>query len=97
MPSAFDPDFAGVEPTPARTGWQHALTILWPAFVAAGALEALVFAFVDPRALHWSGADPLRLSAIAVYSIAFLLFWAVIAAASATTQWLEVPGPDPDR
>ena len=57
------------------------LRILWPAFMAAGVLETLVFAAVDPADLH--GLD--RQSA---YTIGFLFFWAVIAAASAITVWL---------
>jgi len=63
---------------------QRALTtlrILWPAFMAAGVLEMLVFAVVDPADLH--GYD--RQS---VYTIAFLIFWAVIASASSVTVWL---------
>ena len=62
-----------------------ALRILWPAFMAAGVLETLVFAVIDPADLH--GLD--RQSA---YTIAFLAFWAVIAAASSVTVWL-LPGP----
>ena len=32
-----------------------ALQILWPAFVAAGVLELLVFAHVDPADVRWFG------------------------------------------
>ena len=53
-----------------------ALRIVWPAFMAAGLLETLVFAAVDPIDLQ--GLD--RQSA---YTIAFLVFWVVISAASA--------------
>lgn len=64
---------------------QRALTtlrVLWPAFMAAGVLETLVFAVIDPADLH--GLD--RQS---VYTIAFLVFWVVIAAASMVTVWLS--------
>jgi hypothetical protein len=69
------------------------LAILWPAFVMAGVLEALVFVVVDPQSLHGLGPEPLRWSASAVYSVAFLVFWAVIATAGALTRLLEAPGP----
>jgi hypothetical protein len=71
-------------PTAART-WG---VVLWPAFVAAGVLELLVFALLDPQALHLPDGSALPLSRTAVYSLAFLLFWAVIAAASAMALWL---------
>jgi hypothetical protein len=63
---------------------QRALTILrilWPAFMSAGVLEMLVFSAVDP-------ADVEGLDRRAVYTIAFFVFWAVIATASSVTVWL---------
>lgn len=66
------------------------LRILWPAFMSAGVLEMLVFAAFDPGDLH--GLD--RQSA---YTIAFLVFWAVIATASTVTVWLlQGQGRAPD-
>ncbi|MBL8289878.1 MAG: hypothetical protein JNL85_17975 [Rubrivivax sp.] len=53
--------------------------VVWPAFAAAGVLEAFVFAFVEPASLHSLGGGALQLSAIAVYSIAFFAFWALVA------------------
>ncbi len=70
---------------------ERALLILWPAFVIAGVLEALVFVVVDPLSLHWFSADPLGWSASAVYSVTFLIFWGVIATSAAITQLLEAP------
>jgi len=32
-----------------------ALCILWPAFLSAGVLDALVFAVLDPHDLRWFG------------------------------------------
>jgi hypothetical protein len=64
------------------------MTVLWPAFLVAGVLEMLVFAFVDPHSLHGWGVDSSAWSATAVYSLAFLVFWAFIAAASAISLWL---------
>lgn len=70
---------------------RHAMSSLWPAFLMAGVLEMLVFAFVDPLSLRWFGGRPLELSATAVYSLAFLLFWAVIAVACGLALVLERP------
>ena len=81
-------------PRPFR---ERALLILWPAFVMAGVLEALVFVVVDPLTLHWFGAEPLQWSASAVYSVTFLIFWCVIATSGAITHLLEGPGPGPNR
>ena len=72
-----------------------ALTILWPSFVMAGVLEALVFAFVDPRELHFEhyGLEP---SPQAVYTLAFLLFWAVLSTSGAISALLLIEA-DPMR
>lgn len=71
--------------------------VLWPSFVMAGVLEALVFALVDPQALGGNAAfQGLELSRQGVYTLAFFVFWAVIAAAGAMTTWLlrgEAPPP----
>ena len=67
------------------------LVVLWPAFLMAGVLETLVFVVVDPAALHGLGGAPLDWPAMTVYSIAFLVFWAVIAASTALTQLLDRP------
>ena len=77
-------------PRPLR---ERLLLILWPAFVMAGVLEALVFVVVDPGTLHWFGAKPLNWSASAVYSVTFLIFWGVIATSGAITQMLEEREP----
>ena len=65
-----------------------ALQILWPAFLMAGVLEVLVFALVDPSDLQWLGGAPIQASRQAIYTLAFLAFWAVIAAAGAITALL---------
>jgi len=67
---------------------QHAMIILWPAFLMAGVLEVLVFALVDPGELHWFGGARVDLSRQAIYTLAFLVFWTVIAAAAALTTVL---------
>ena len=74
--------------SPAITISVRVLAILWPAFLMAGVLEKLVFALVDPGALHWFGGTPIGWSASAVYTLAFFVFWWAIAIASALTQLL---------
>jgi hypothetical protein len=71
--------------------------ILWPAFLVAAVLELLVFAFVDPATLHTLSGAALPLSATAVYSIAFFLFWGCTAAACALTVLLERSAEDINR
>ena len=66
-----------------------AAAIAWSAFMVAGVLEIAVFAFVDPMSLHTLDGAALDLSATAVYSLAFLLFWAATAAACLLTVVLE--------
>jgi hypothetical protein len=66
-----------------------ALQILWPAFIAAGVLELLVFAHVDPADVHTLAGAPVELSRQAVYTLSFFAFWAVIAAAGAMSYWLQ--------
>jgi hypothetical protein len=68
---------------------RRAAAILWPAFLVAAVLEILVFGFVDPGSLHALSGASLSLSDTAVYSIAFILFWACTSAACALTMLLE--------
>ncbi len=65
--------------------------ILWPAFLAACAMEMLVFALVDPSQIQWQGAA-LEWSRQAFYTLAFFVFWLVISAAGALTCLLGL-GP----
>lgn len=65
------------------------LWITWPAFLAACALELLVFAFVDPLELHWAG-QALGWSRQAVYTGSFFAFWAVSMGACALTTLLRI-------
>jgi hypothetical protein len=55
------------------------MAVAWSSFLAAGVLEALVFAVVDPGDFRWFGAAPVELSASAVYTVSFLIFWGVVA------------------
>jgi hypothetical protein len=65
-----------------------ALQVLWPSFLMAGVLELLVFALVDPSELQWFGGASLGVPRQTVYTLAFLTFWVVIAAACALTALL---------
>jgi hypothetical protein len=73
---------------------RRAMTILWPAFLMAGVLEALVFAVVDPGELHAFGGGTIGWPAQAVYTVAFLTFWFVISTAGALSALLEAESDD---
>lgn len=66
---------------------QRLMWIAWPAFLAAGVLEMLVFVLVDPHDLHWLGRA-LDWSPMAVYTASFFSFWAVAMGACAMTALL---------
>lgn len=60
------------------------LRVAWPAFLAACALELLVFAVVDPTELQWSG-QPLAVTRQSLYTLAFFAFWLVSGLSNAIT------------
>jgi hypothetical protein len=66
-----------------RIGW-----ILWPAFLVACGSEMLFFALVDPADLHLFG-EPLEASRMTIYSVGFFVFWALGAASSFLTCFLQ--------
>jgi hypothetical protein len=70
--------------------------IAWPAFIAACALELLVFAVVDPLELQWSG-HALGWSRQTVYTAAFFAFWTVSMGACALTTLLRVSPEELNR
>ena len=71
-----------------------AMTILWPAFLMAGGLEALVFAVVDPSELHWFGGPSIEWPTQAVYSVTFLIFWGAMVTAGALSALLARESDD---
>jgi hypothetical protein len=73
---------------------QRALQILWPAFLAAGVLEIMTFAVIDPGDLRWFGGAPIAWSAQAVYTVTFLIYWAAISTAGAMSALLSVESDD---
>lgn len=64
--------------------------IAWPAFLAAGVLEVLVFAAFDPQDLQWLGQGA-TWSRTGIYSLAFFAFWAVMLVAGYVTVLLSAP------
>lgn len=63
----------------------HAAQILWPAFLIAGVLEMVVFSWVDPAQLQWGDWHP---DSQTTYSLAFLVFWALITVSSLISHWM---------
>lgn len=68
--------------------------VTWPAFLVAGVLEIAVFAFVDPSSLQTISGAALDMSATAVYSIAFFVFWVAAAGGGALTLLLQRAADD---
>lgn len=64
--------------------------IAWPAFLAAAAMEMLVFAFVDPLELRWLQFQSFEVSRLGVCTAAFFLFWLIAMMASAMTSVLTL-------
>ena len=68
------------------------MVVLWPSFLAAALAEGVLFSLFDPVELgQMKGAG---LSAMAVYSVGFFLFWSLCALASILTCYLGVPAGD---
>jgi hypothetical protein len=68
----------------------HAAQILWPAFMAAAVMEMVVFSWVDPSGMRWGTWQP---DSQTIYSLSFLVFWAVIAGASLISHWMMKATP----
>ncbi len=66
--------------------------VIWPAFLSACLLEALVFAIVDPGEINWPSylGQPTRQG---VYSVAFFSFWLIGIASNALVLWLATTEP----
>lgn len=75
---------------------QRWMWITWPAFLVAGLMEVLVFAFVDPQDLHWFGRD-LDLSRQAIYTLSFFMFWGLAMLSSALTTLLGLSSAEVNR
>ena len=70
------------------TRTQRLIWILWPSFIVGGIAEALFFTMFDPRDMMFFG-DPITWSREAVYTVGFFVFWAICAASSAATCFLQ--------
>jgi hypothetical protein len=70
------------------------LCVLWPAFLAAAVLDAMVFAVLDPRDLRWFGGALIGWTPVTVHSVTFLIFWTAISAAAAMTALLSLSDAD---
>lgn len=62
--------------------------ILWPSFLAAGLLSAIVFAFVDPADVLFLSSYQLETNL--VYALGFFLAWIAAALSSMITLALSV-------
>jgi len=62
--------------------------ILWPSFIVGGIGEVVFFTLIDPQELYLLG-QPVEWSRTAVYSVGFFMFWALGAASSALTCFLQ--------
>jgi hypothetical protein len=89
-----DTEYGSELRAPPLSGFgQRVVAIIWPAFLMAGVIEMLVFAFADPDDLHWLGGSPVTISRSAVYTLAFFAFWIIVSTAGALTQLLlQEPG-----
>ena len=63
-----------------QASMRRLVSVAWPAFLGASVLENAVLALVDPASLHLLSGEAVALSATAIYSLAFFVFWAVMAA-----------------
>jgi hypothetical protein len=59
--------------------------ILWPAFLAAGLMEMLVFGLVDPQDIQWLGQFENVVSRKTFYALSFFAFWGITTMSSAMT------------
>lgn len=67
---------------------QRIAWILWPAFVVACVMEVVFFTLFDPSELTFFG-EPIEASRMTVYSVGFFVFWAMGAASSLLTCFLQ--------
>ena len=72
------------------------ISVLWPSFVIGGGAEAVFFTVINPQELFLLG-EPVEMGSLATYSIGFFLFWAVAAASSAFTVFLQRSAEEVNR
>ncbi|MFZ2217896.1 MAG: hypothetical protein WAV85_04340 [Rhodoferax sp.] len=69
--------------------FRRVMGIVWPAFMVACVLEALVFAMIDPRDIRWFG-ESVQVSREGFYTLTFLVFWVTVMVSSALTTLLAM-------
>ena len=69
---------------------RRVLQILWPAFLAAGVLDAMTFAVVDPAELRWFGGPLIGWPPLTVYSVTLFIYWVCISFAGVLTALLSL-------
>jgi hypothetical protein len=67
---------------------QRYLWVLWPAFLVASVAELLFFAVIDPMDVYLFG-KAVEADRMSIYTLGFLFFWLVAAAASFLTVFLQ--------
>ena len=67
---------------------RYLMWVLWPSFIAAGLGVGILFTLVDPTELVVLG-QPLHASRTAVYTLGFFMLWAICAAASGLSCFLQ--------
>ena len=72
---------------------KYIMWVLWPSFIAAGMGVGILFTLVDPTELIILG-QPLHASRTAVYTLGFFILWAICAAASAMSCFLQATSRD---
>jgi hypothetical protein len=75
---------------------KKAIWILWPSFIVGGIAEAAFFTFFDPMDLQVFG-EPVAVGRTAAYTVGFFAFWALAAASSAFTCFLQRSAFDINR
>lgn len=63
---------------------QRLIWIFWPSFLVAIAAVGIVFSMVDPHDI-----EHIALPRLGVYTVGFFCFWALAAASSAITVFLQ--------
>ena len=78
--------------------WKLLSWTVWPSFLMAGVMEALVFAVFDPLDMTWWSGDSVEWPRRAVYTVSFFIFWWVCAVSSALSLFLALsPLPKSSR
>ncbi len=72
------------------------ISVLWPSFLVGGVAEALFFTVISPQELYFFG-EAVDLGPLATYSLGFFLFWAIAAASSALTLFLQRSAAEVNR